>query len=337
VDYQGFLQSAERGQPPPVVLLHGGDGQLLDDALSAASHGLFPDAASAVMGREVLDGRETPAEAIARAAQTLPFMTGRRLVAVRRCHALPAKGADPLVAYLRDPSPTTCLLLLSEEPLSASRERKTDHWLLQAVPPGAVVSLPVREGRTLPAWLRQRAALEGLTVSDEAARLLVEWLGEDGATLLGETRKAALAGGSDNRAVGVKEVTAIVGEHRLHDAFELTRAVERRDLPQALKILDRLLGTEEPMRLLALLVNDVRTAWSVADLAARGQSVEQIARQLRRPPRVVEAIARAATPARAAAMAGRLARCWDVEWRLKSSAQARAELTALVADLCAAR
>lgn len=335
MDYQAYLQSAERGQPPPVALLHGGDAQLLDDALAVTTRGLFPDAGSAAMGREVLDGREVSAAEVTRAAQTLPFMTGRRLVAVRRCQALAAKGAEPLVAYLRDPSPTSCLLLLADEPLTASRERKTDHWLLQAVPASSVVTLPAREGRTLPAWLRQRAALEGLTVSDEAARLLVEWLGEDGATLLGEARKAALVGGADNRTVGVKEVTAVVGEHRLHDVFELTRAVERRDLAQALKILDRLLATEEPMRLLALLVNDVRTSWSVADLAARGQSVEQIARALRRPPRVVDAIARAATPARSGAMVERLTRCWEVEWRLKSSAQARAELTALVADLCA--
>jgi hypothetical protein len=32
-----------------------------------------------------------------------------------------------------------------------------------------------------------------------------------------------------------------------------------------------------------------------------------------------------------------LARCWDAEWRCKSGGQARAELTALVAELCGAR
>jgi DNA polymerase III subunit delta len=336
VDYQKFLELADGGQPPPLALLHGADVQLLDDALAAVGRALFPDPASAPLGREVFDARETSADAVVRAAQTLPLATSRRLVAVRRAQSLAAKNADELIAYLREPSSTTCLLLLADEPLGASRERKTDHWLLQATPPDAVITLPAREGRTLPAWLRQRAALDGLTVSEEAARLLVEWLGEDGATLLGETRKAALAGGPDNRTVSVKEVTAIVGEHRLHDVFELTRAVERRDAPQALRLLDRLLATEEPMRVLALLVNDVRTAWVVCDLTARGQSVEQIARLLRRPPRVIDAVARATTAQRATTLADRLARCWQVEWRLKSSAQAAAELTALVAELCRA-
>src|SRR5262249_20542163 len=158
-----------------------------------------------------------------RSASTLPFMSAMRLVAVRRCQALPAKGADVLAAYARNPNPSTALLLLADESLAASRDRR-DHWLLGAVPAAAVVALARREGRSGEAWLRQRAEAEGLTVSEEGARLLVQWVGDDGASLLGEARKAALAGGPDNRTVGVKEVTAVVGEHRLSGVFDLTRA-----------------------------------------------------------------------------------------------------------------
>src|SRR5216683_1879610 len=163
MDYATFVRQVERGEAPPIALLHGGDGQLLDDALDAATRGLFPDRASAAWGREVFDGRERGVDEIVRSAMTLPLGSGRRLVAVRRAQALAAKGAD------------------------------------------------------------------ALTVTDEAARLLVELTGEDTATLLGEARKAALAGGPDNRAVGVKDVGAIVGERRLDAIFDLTRAVERRD------------------------------------------------------------------------------------------------------------
>jgi DNA polymerase-3 subunit delta len=333
MDYAAFLQAAGRGQPPPIALLHGPDPQLLDDALAAATRGLFRDAGEAALGREVFEGAEAVVDDIVRAASTLPFMTTMRLVVVRRCQALPAKGSDTLAAYARDPNPSSCLLLLAEESLAASRERR-DHWLLTAVPAAAIVSLAMREGRSAEAWLRQRAGAEGLTVSEEAARLLVQWVGDDGASLLGEARKAALAGGSDNAAVGVKEVTAVVGEHRLSGVFDLTRAVQRREVGVALRTLDRLLATEEPMRLLALLVNDVRTAWSVADLTARGQSVEQIARVVRKPAPVVDAIARGPGAAPAPVLARRLERCWEAERRLKSSGDAHAELTALVLDLC---
>ena len=333
MDYAAFVQAAGRGQPPPIALLHGPDPQLLDDALAAATRGLFREADEAALGREVFEGSEVAVDEVVRAASTLPFMTAMRLVAVRRCQALPAKGADALAAYARDPNPSTALLLLADESLGASRDRR-DHWLLGAVPASAVVSLATRDGRSAETWLRQRAAAEGLTVGEEAARLLVQWVGDDGASLLGEARKAALAGGPDNTSVGVKEVTAVVGEHRLSGVFDLTRAVQRREVGTALRTLDRLLATEEPMRLLALLTADVRATITVADLAARGQGAEQIARVVRKPAPVVDAIARGPAAAPAPTLARRLQRCWEAERRLKSSGEPQAELTALVVDLC---
>ena len=328
------MQSATGGRPPALALLHGGDAQLLDDALAAATRGLFPDATQVALGREVLEGAEVTADTVVRAASTLPFMTAMRLVVVRRAQALPPKAAEALAAYGRDPNPSTALLLLADEPLGASRDRRTDHWLLQAMPASAVVTLPVREGRSLEAWLRERAAAEGLTIGEEAARLLVQWVGDDAASLLGEPRKAALAGGARNTSVGVKDVTAVVGEQRLSGVFDLTRAVQRREVGPALRMLDRLLAAEEPIRLLALLVADTRATMTVADLAARGEAVDQIARVVRKPPHVVDAIARGPGSAPRATLSRRLARCWEAERRLKSSADARAELAALVVDLC---
>lgn len=336
MDYLTLLKAAERGEVPALALIHGGDAQLLDDALATVTRALFvPDEIQ--LGREVLDGTEVSADTVVRSAMTLPFMTARRLVAVRRSQALSAKAGDALAAYARDPNPATCLLLLADEPLAASRERRADHWLLQAIPSTATVALPARKDRALEEWLRQRAALEGLTIDEAAARLLVQWVGDDGASLMGEARKAALAGGSDNRTVGEREVKAVVGEHRLSDVFELTNAVTRGDVGLALRTLDRLLTTEEPLRLLALLLNDVRIAMTVADLGAQEQPAVAIARTVRRPAALVEAMLRAAARSSPATRTARLRRCWEVEWRLKSGGAPRAEMTALVADLCADR
>ena len=338
MDYAAFLQAAQRGQPPPLALLHGPDDQLLDDALELVVRGLFADASELALGREVLEGADVSVETVVRSAMTLPFMTSRRLIVVRRAQALAAKGTEALTAYAGDPNPTTCLLLLAGEGLAASRERRSDHWLLGALPPAVVVGLPLRKGRALEDWLKQRAAADGLVVTDEAARLLVQWVGEDGGRLLGEARKAALAGGPEHRKVDAAEVTAIVGEHRVSDVFELTRAVERKDAALALRTLDRLLATEEPVFLLALLTRSVRQALTVRDLAAAGQSASEIARVVRpTPPPVVEAIMARVTGAGGAALTRQLARCWEAEWRCKSGGQARAELTAVVADLCGAR
>src|SRR5947208_1484361 len=130
MEYTAFIRSATGGRPPSLTLIHGGDAQLLDDALAAATRGLFPDATQ-------------------------------------------------------------------------------------------------------------------ITLGEDAARLLVQWVGDDSAALLGEARKAALAGGARNTTIGVKDVTAVVGEHRVSGVFDLTRAVQRREVGAALRTLDRLLAGEE--------------------------------------------------------------------------------------------
>ena len=337
MDPTAFLREVERGQVRPLALVHGADVQLVDDLVSAVSRALFPDPASAAFDREILDGREASAESVLSAALTLPFSAAARLVAVRHCQALAAKGGEGLDAYAKAPNPTTVLLLLADESLRAGRERKSDHWLLGIVPAAAVVEPVARRGRALEDWLRQRAELDGLTVSDGAARLLVSWVGDDPALLVGEVRKAALAGGPDNRNVGEPEVRAVVGEHRVSGVFDLTRALERRDLALALRTLDGLLATEEPMLLIAMLTREVRTAWTVQLWRRGGQSVEQIARMLRRPPGAVEALLGSLGGESQASLGDKLRRCWEVERALKSSGEPRTELAVLVSELCSAR
>ena len=56
-----------------MLLLHGPDSQLLDDALALVADRLFPDTASAAFGREVFDGRETDAQTRERGLRSRDF------------------------------------------------------------------------------------------------------------------------------------------------------------------------------------------------------------------------------------------------------------------------
>ena len=307
MQYGSWLRAAEAGQVAPVTLLHGAEPFLIDEAIGRVTRALIPDAAELVMSRDVLEAREAGPEGIVRAAQTFPWGAARRVVVARGVEGLGPKQAEPLVEYLGQPNPTTALLLPVPQPLVSS------HWLLKAVAAAAapasgkpasgepasfsIVEVPRLSGRSLIGWLRAHAASEGLELAEDAAQLLVTFVGEEPAALAAELGKAALAGGADNKRIGLGEIRAVVGEHRSREIFELTRAVELRDAGSALPLLDRLLSAgEEPLRILAILAGQARRA----------------------------------TPA-----AARLARCWKVERRLKLGGLARPELCLLVADLCA--
>jgi DNA polymerase-3 subunit delta len=292
VRYAAWLHSLAQGQAAPVVLFHGPEPFLIEEALARLTLAVCPDLGLLAMSREVLEAREAGAEGIVRAAETLPWGTPRRLVVARGVEGLGPKQAEPLVEYVRAPNPSTVLVLTVPQPLVPS------HWLLNAVPAGGAVEIPQLTGRALASWLRSRATDDGVELEEEAAQLLITLVGEDPAALAGEVAKAALASGPENRRVGAAEVRAVVGEHRSHEVFELTRAVERRDAAAALSLLERLLAAgEEPLRLLAILAAHSRRA----TLRSAGK---------------------------------RLERCWQAERRLKLGGAPRPELSVLVGDLC---
>jgi len=330
VDYAGFLRAVEAGQAPPVALLHGPEPLLLDDAVDLVSRALLPDPSALALSREIFEAREAEAEAIVQSALMLPWSGARRLVVVRGVGSLSAKQGEPLAAYLKSPNPSTVLLLLADDTLEAS------HWLLKTVPGAAIVSALPPAGRQLAPWLKARAQADGFEVEEAAASLLVELLGDDLTQLLGEVEKAALAGGPENRHVGVAEVRAVVGEHRVHGIFELTRALARRDSAAALALLESLLnGGEDPLGVLAMLAREGRATWQAAEGLRRGRAADDVARALRRPPGAAAALVERAQALAPGGGARLLRRCWDVERRLKLGGAPRSELSLLIADLCA--
>jgi DNA polymerase III subunit delta len=329
MDYGGFLREVERGNVPPVALLHGDEPRLLDDALAKVSRALFSDPSLLALNREVFDGGEAPVDEIIRAALTLPSLAPARLVAVKSVHALPAKAGGALREYSRDPNPCTRLVLLAGESLDAG------HWLRTALPPASVIAVPRLTGRGLLGWLQARAREEGRELTEGAAQLLVRWAGEDLTALSGELEKALLFAGS--RSITEEHIQGVVGEHRVLRTFELTDAVERGETGRALALLESLLASgEEPLAILGTLTRQVRTAWQVGEWRRQGKPVEEIAALLRRPSFAVQALSARAAALPAGDLPRALRRCWEVEGKLKSGGRPRAELTVLVADLCRA-
>jgi DNA polymerase-3 subunit delta len=330
LDYAGFLKAADAGAPPAVALLHGPEVLLLDDAVGRVTRGLFPDGGDLTLSREILDSRDAGVEGIVQAALLLPWTGSRRLVVARGIEELGARAADPLAGYCRAPNPSTVLMLLAPQALTAT------HWLHKAIPRPLAIAVQPPIGGPLVAWLRTRARAQGIELTEDAAALLVQLAGDDLIHLCGEVEKAALAGGADNRRVSVAEVRAVVGETRARHVFDLTRALVERDRAAALVLLSALLGAgEDPFALLGMLAREARAAWRAADGLSAGRSENEIARGLGRPPGPAAAMIERARALRPDLAARQLQRCWEAERRLKLGGAPRAELSLLIADLCA--
>ena len=111
----------KRNELAPVIFLWGEESWLVDEAIrQIEAVVLAPE--SRAFDHEVFYGDEAEPQAIVSAAQTLPWLASQRVVLVREAEALP-RAADPaLVAYCKQPSPSTCLIFTAQR-AEASREQ----------------------------------------------------------------------------------------------------------------------------------------------------------------------------------------------------------------------
>src|SRR5207248_6052289 len=125
------------------------------------------------------------------------FGTGRRLVVVSDVERWKAADVKTISAYVAAPAPDTVLALVAEAV-------KKDSALAKACAKAGEVLVYDVVKRRLPEWVGRQFAGRGVSVDAEAARLLVELVGEDPEELASEIDKIATWAGDD--PVGTREV-----------------------------------------------------------------------------------------------------------------------------------
>jgi DNA polymerase-3 subunit delta len=231
-----------------IVLITGGDEPLVAeavrDAVNAAVVGEDRSLAVEVLTED--DYRVDHEFAIAclvDAAQTVPFLTTRRVVVGRHIGRFGrAEAVGPLVSYLAAPLPTTSLVLVWEKGLEPVQQRlgPVPKALTEAVVAtgGEVMDCDIRRGRDADRWLARRFDEAEIDLNVQARDLIVERIGED-----------------RSRIVDAGDVAPYLGEAGGVAPWELTDTIDAGDVPAAIDRLHRMLGAggRHPLAVLAVL------------------------------------------------------------------------------------
>jgi len=146
--------------------------------------------------------------------------------------------------------------------------------------------------RRLPEWVKQQFAERSVDADPEAARLLVEIVGEDPEELASEVDK--IATWAAGQPVGVREVEQLAAGCAEIPGYDFTDAWGRRDLPGALAACQTLLdrsgdpASRTVPQLIGLLVGHVGRVRECQLLAEEGLSAREAASRLKRHPFYVE-------------------------------------------------
>ncbi|HEY6068067.1 MAG TPA: DNA polymerase III subunit delta [Gaiellaceae bacterium] len=210
---------------------------------------------------------------------------GGRLVIVEEVERWKAADVKAVAGYLASPAPGTVLALVSED-------LKKDSALGKACAKAGTVLVYDVVKRRLPEWVAKQFADRRVVADADAARLLVEIVGESPEELSSEIDKIATWSGGE--PVTTTEIELLAAGCAEVPGYELTDAWGRRDLPAVLASCQLLLERSgDPVSrtvpgLIGMLVGHVGRVRDCQLLAEEGLTAKEAASRLKRHPFYVE-------------------------------------------------
>ena len=215
------------------VCVVGTDPTMVHDELhrqiAAALDGLDPATAledfTAGAGEDVL-------ARVVEALHTPPFLVDHRVVVLREAQSLSRDAADELLAWMASPTPAAVLVVGVVGARSAALARGAQSTIETAVGTRATDRA---------AYVQGRFGDYGLVVEMVAARAVADALGDDMARVDALARTCLAVYGPGPRRL--EEIAPYVGDAGDVPEWDLTDAIERGDLPAALAVARRMLGS----------------------------------------------------------------------------------------------
>lgn len=247
------------------LLVRGDDDVLVRDAVLRLIDQRVGEADRALVLAE-FSGDDYSLAELVDAAQTPPFLTDRRVVVGWGIHRFKTADLAPLLAYLADPLDSTDLIVVFQE----GRVPKALSDALAAAG-GATVNPGPQSGRGgKREWIDEQLARSGLRLDNAAKNLIEARLGEDVSRLVPMiTTLAAVYG--DSGQLGVEELTPFLGDAGAVPPWELTDAIDKGDVGEAVRRLHRLLagGDRHPLQVMVTLTNHVERMLALSGSSAR--------------------------------------------------------------------
>jgi DNA polymerase-3 subunit delta len=253
------------------------------------------------------------AEALIAAIPSMSLMASRRYLLADRVERWTAKQAGAVIAALGELPPDLTIVLVARESPPKTKAPKGIAEAVEAAG-GDLVRYAAPKARDLPARLVADAAKRGFRCDQDAARLLVERMGESTLRLANELDRLALWAGPDGE-VTAHDLEAMVADTSEEAGWALSDAIVARDPATALRATERLAAQGEAVTPLVYQVarrlRDAHTALSALEAGAPQKQVES---SLRMHPYAAKMLIR---QLRGGSLAGlRAASCAvaDLEW-----------------------
>lgn len=290
MERQAFFDQIKQRKTAPCYVLEGPEEYIKRSALDALRKLLLPAGLEDMNETRLVD---PDADTLIAAAETLPFMTEKRLVVVRESGMLQgrAKGYDEarsaaaLAEYLKNPPETACIVFYVRDKADG---RKKLYTALKKT--AEIVQFMPLEDREMARWIAQFLKKLGKQISPATCQKLTFTAGTELYALSGELQKLAAYAG-DRQEILPEDIDAVCVRTTAYRVYDLTNTLLRGEAKAAFTLAHALQKDgEEPLMLLALLQGECRRLLAVKLLRAGGMQPDAIAAKIGAPSFAVRAL-----------------------------------------------
>lgn len=266
----------------PVYFFYGLETYLMEKKIASIRQQLNVN--SEEFGMITMDLSEVPIQDLIMEAQTLSLFSEQRLIIGKNAEFLmtgKSKGSvnhqvESLIQYLQQPVESNVVILTLPTD-KVDRRKKVVKDLMEKA---QVEECAPLSGRQLLQWLKKRMQREHLVIEEPVLKQLLLWVGNDLHQLDQECRKLAIYVGKQGK-VTMNEVNMLIPRTLEQDVFKLIQQLSVRNRERAIEIWsDLLYQKEEPIRILALIIRQLRLMLYAKILSAKGKTEKEMAKAL---------------------------------------------------------
>ncbi len=230
MEHKAIIDRVVKGEFEQVYLLHGEEPYYIDLICDAIVENALREE-ERDFNQSILYGRDVDAGTLIAELKAYPMMAERRLVVLKEAQDM--KGIEDLEVYFEQPTSSTVFVICHKYKNVDSRKTV----FKKAAKVGVVFKSQKIQDYKLGDWIMTNVRASGYGITEKAAMLLTEFLGNDLAKITNELDKLYLLveKGTTINDVHIEEN---IGISKDYNFFELSNAIGSRNVHKAFTIVD---------------------------------------------------------------------------------------------------
>jgi DNA polymerase-3 subunit delta len=213
----------------PVYWLEGDEEYFINEVMEFAEQKLLPEEEKA-FNLSVFYGKDADWAAVVNACMRYPMFAERQVVLLKEAQQM--RDIAKLEPYIQQPLNST-VFVVSYKDKKVDGRSKLAKFLKDK---GELLSTKKIYDNQLPEWVRGLLGSKGLTINEKALSILIDHIGNDLMRIKSEIEKIQINLGT-RKAIHEDDIENFVGISKEYNAFELQSALGRKDLSNALRII----------------------------------------------------------------------------------------------------